>query len=149
MQIVTKFQSFEAFRLWDASRGTARLLNVVREYEPLTIPEVLAALPDELKATGTWRLIIAERPQIVVWDSLLEVTAAMLTQLLSTQQLSLQICRPQLYDISGVKLALPAVESVLHAARNECWLPCTVGAGPTQGLNSDWKIAFRSRVPAN
>jgi hypothetical protein len=139
----------EVLRIWDASYGVARLLNVVRQCEPLTIPEVLEGLPEELIRAGTWRLVVAEHPQIVIWDGLSEGTAILLTQLLSTQQLSLQICNPALYDISGVKPDLPAVQAVLRAARDECWLPCTVGSGPRQGLNSEWKIAFRNHVPTN
>ena len=149
MRMTSKVQSLEASRIWEPRYDLARLLTFVRECEPLTIPEVLAELPRQLKTPGTWRLVLAAHPQIVVWDDLPEVTATLLTQLLSTQQLSLQICHSALYAISGVKPHLPVVQSVLHAVRQECWLPCTVGAGPSQGLNSEWRIAFRNGMPVN
>ena len=128
-------------------RDTAsRLLHFVRENEPLTFPEVLGSLRAQ---TAPWRLVIAARPWIVLWDEMSEATATLLAHLLSTQKLALQICRSELYDISNVKPKLPTAHSISARGPADLWLPCTISSGPGECLNADWAIAFNCRISSN
>src|SRR5690349_1790764 len=104
----------------DFQNIAVKLLHFVHENEPLTFPELLGSLPWH----GTLsRLVIAAKPQIVLWDEVSEVAAKLLTYLFSTQKLALQVCRPQLYDVSDKRPKLPAAQSVCERGAARLWLP--------------------------
>lgn len=127
----------------------AEFLAIVREREPLTLPEILEALPPKFQTPGAWRLLVATHPRVVLWDGLSEATAGILCRLFETQQLALQPCHAMIYQFAERRLDLPAVHAIPVFQRSECWLPCTIGIGPVACLNSQWKIGYGAARNAN
>lgn len=120
----------------------AAFLAIVRERDPLTFPEILDALPPEFDTSGSWRLIVAAHPRVVLWDGLGERSAMLLGRLFETGQLALQPCAPALYQFAERRLDLPPVPAIPVFPRHDYWLTCTIGIGPVASFNEQWKIGY-------
>jgi hypothetical protein len=126
----------------------ADCLAIVRERDPLTFPETIDALPLGFREPGLCRLVLSEHPRTVLWDGLSESAAILLAHLFETQQLVLQPCHPQLYQLAARRVELPAVIAIPAVPRQVCWLPCTISRGPLAGLNATHKVCFCAQGPS-
>ncbi|HVW02795.1 MAG TPA: hypothetical protein VHB77_20725 [Planctomycetaceae bacterium] len=131
-----------------AAEAADSVLAYVRDYDPLTFAEVLLSLPPAFRATGECELALQGRPNVVLWSGLSLAAADLLCTLFNEQQMWLQICTPALYR-SALRDSprMTAVASVPVDPQRECWLPCTIGTAGMVGLNSEWSICVRERLP--
>jgi hypothetical protein len=136
-------------RLSPSGDELSRVLATIGQIEPLTFPEMIEALPEELREPGDWRLVIANHPHVVLWDELSEPAVRMLVRLFESRQVVLQPCNPALYSVADRQIDLPAISSMRAMLPNACWLTCTIGLGPTTGLCSDWIVGYSAGVPIN
>jgi hypothetical protein len=127
-----------------ADEAADSLLAYVREYDPLTFPEVIAALPWGYRARGNFELVLRGCPRVIVWEDLSSQAAELLCRLFNEQRLLLQICTPALYrrtmSPGSRSTAVIAVPVDVH---EPCWVPCTIGTTGGVGLNSEWSICAR------
>jgi hypothetical protein len=124
----------------------SHFLATVGEFEPLTFPEVIEALPAELQEPGDWQIVISNHPHVVLWDELSESAAQMLVRLFECRQLALQPCSPALYKLAYRRVDLPAISTLRAFPQDECWLTCTVGLGPTTGVCSEWIVGYTTKA---
>ena len=127
-----------------ADEAADSLLAYVRDYDPLTIPEVIASLPLAYRSAGNFELALLGRPNVVVWGGLSPLAAELLCRLFNDQDLLLQICTPALYRrAKSLAPRFTAVVSIPVDSRQPCWIPCTIGTAGEIGVNSEWSICAR------
>jgi hypothetical protein len=54
-----------------------------------------------------------------------------------------------LYDFAERRVNLPSVHALPAVSRRECWLTCTIGIGPVECFNSQWRIACSAMSASN
>jgi hypothetical protein len=127
-----------------ADEAADSLLAHVREYDPLTFPEVVAALPPACRSPGRHALVLQGRPGVVLWAGLSSRGAELLCQLFNERDLWLQICTPALYRrTQSPGSRFMTVTSIPVDLPESCWIPCTIGTTGEVGLNSEWSICAR------
>ena len=130
--------------LTHADEAADSLLAFVRDYDPLTFPEVIASLPPAYRAPGNFDLALQSRPRVVVWAGLSLPGAELLCRLFNERHLLLQVCTPALYRrAKALHPCLTPVISIPVDSQKPCWIPCTIGTAGEIGLNSEWSICAR------